>query len=70
MKKEEKFVLELPLKVEKWESDLLNKRYEYLRQIYNYAQSKLLRQFRYFEQMSEWKKCKSKSNISNSGKFL
>ena len=60
MKKEEKFVLELPLKVEKWESDLLNKRYEYLRQIYNYAQSKLLRQFRYFEQMSEWKKCKSK----------
>lgn len=58
----ENFVVELPLKVEKWQADLLDKRYELLRGIYNYVQSKLLRQFRYFEQMSEWKKCKTKKD--------
>lgn len=53
------FVLEMPLKVEKWQADILNKRYEYLRQIYNYVQGKLLRQFRYFEQMEEYQQCKT-----------
>ena len=55
----ENFVLELPLKVEKWQADILNKRYEYLRQIYNYVQQKLIRQYRYFEQMKEYRKCKT-----------
>lgn len=58
----ENFVVELPLKAEKWQADLLNKRYELLCGIYNYVQSKLLRQFRYFEQMSEWKNCKTKKD--------
>lgn len=53
----ENFVLELPLKVEKWQADILNKRYEYLRQIYNYVQRKLIRQYRYFEQMDEFRQC-------------
>ena len=56
------FVVELPLKIEKWQADLLGKRYELLRCIYNYVQTKLLRQFRYFEQMSEWKNCKTKKD--------
>lgn len=59
------FVIELPLKIEKWEADLINKRYELLRSIYNYAQNKLLRQFKYFEQMTEWKNCKTKKNKSD-----
>ncbi len=53
----EVFVLELPLQVEKFQTDILNKRYEQLRQLYNYVQGKLLRQYRYFEQMKEYQAC-------------
>ena len=56
---EEVFVLELPLRVEKYQADILNKRYEQLRQLYNYVQGKLLRQYRYFEQMEEFQACKN-----------
>ena len=55
----ENFVLELPLQVEKYQADVLNKRYEQLRQLYNYVQGKLLRQYRYFEQMKEYQGCKT-----------
>ena len=55
----EVFVLELPLQVEKYQADILNKRYEQLRQLYNYVQGKLLRQYRYFEQMKEFQECKT-----------
>ena len=55
----EVFVLELPLQVEKYQADILNKRYEQLRQLYNYVQGKLLRQYRYFEQMKEFQACKN-----------
>ena len=53
----EVFVLELPLQVEKYQADILNKRYEQLRQLYNYVQGKLLRQYRYFEQMKDYQAC-------------
>ena len=53
----EVFVLELPLQVEKYQADILNRRYEQLRQLYNYVQGKLLRQYRYFEQMKEYQAC-------------
>ena len=55
----EVFVLELPLQVEKYQADIINKRYEQLRQLYNYVQGKLLRQYRYFEQMKEYQACKT-----------
>ena len=55
----EVFVLELPLQVEKYQADILNKRYEQLRLLYNYVQGKLLRQYRYFEQMAEFRACKT-----------
>ena len=55
----EVFVLELPLQVEKFQADILNKRYEQLRQLYNYVQGKLLRQYRYFEQMKDYQVCKT-----------
>lgn len=55
----EVFVLELPLQVEKYQADILNKRYEQLRLLYNYVQGKLLRQYRYFEQMKEFQACKT-----------
>jgi transposase len=55
----EVFVLELPLQIEKYQADLLNKRYEQLRQLYNYVQGKLLRQYKYFEQMKEYQACKT-----------
>ena len=55
----EVFVLELPLQVEKYQADILNKRYEQLRQLYNYVQGKLLRQYKYFEQMKEYQSCRT-----------
>jgi len=55
----EVFVLELPLQVEKYQADILNKRYEQLRQLHNYVQGKLLRQYKYFEQMKEFQACKT-----------
>lgn len=55
----EVFVLELPLRVEKYQADILNKRYEQLRQLYNYVQGKLLRQYKYFEQMKDFRACKT-----------
>lgn len=54
----ENFVLTLPLKVEKWQADILDKRYELLRQIYNMVQQKLLRQYIYFSQQKAYKACK------------
>ena len=54
----ENFVLTLPLKVEKWQADILDKRYELLRQTYNMVQQKLLRQYIYFSQQKEYKACK------------
>ena len=55
----ETFVLTLPLKVEKWQADILDKRYELLRQIYNMVQQKLLRQYIYFSQQKAFKDCKN-----------
>ena len=54
----EPFVLTLPLKVEKWQADILDKRYELLRQVYNMVQQKLLRQYIYFSQQKEYKDCR------------
>ena len=45
--------------VEKYQADILNKRYEQLRQLYNYIQGKLLRQYRYYEQTKEFQACKT-----------
>ena len=53
---QEVFVIEFPLKVEKWQADILDKRYEHLRRIYNYAQDKLVRQYTYLIQMNEYRK--------------
>ncbi len=55
----ETFVLTLPLKVEKWQADILDKRYELLRQVYNMVQRKLIRQYIYFSQQKEFKDCRN-----------
>ena len=57
----EVFVIEFPLKVEKWQADILDKRYEHLRRIYNYAQGKLLRQYVYLAQTDAFRACKTKT---------
>ena len=59
---QETFVLELPLKAEKWQADILDKRYEYLRQIYNMVQQKLVRQYIYFSQQKAYRDCKNHKN--------
>lgn len=57
--KKEVFVLTLPLIVEKWQADILDKRYELLRQTYNMVQQKLLRQYIYFSQQKDYRACES-----------
>ena len=54
----EEFVLTLPLKVESWQADILNKRYEHLRRIYNMVQRKLLRHYIYLSQQKAYRQCK------------
>lgn len=54
----EEFVLTLPLKVESWQADILNKRYEHLRRIYNTVQRKLLRHYVYLSQQNAYRQCK------------
>lgn len=55
----EEFVLTLPLKVEKWQADILDKRYELLRLVYNMVQQKLVRQYIYFSQQKAYRDCKN-----------
>lgn len=54
----EEFVLTLPLKVEPWQADILNKRYEHLRRIYNMVQRRLLRHYIYLSQQKAYRQCK------------
>lgn len=54
----EEFVLTLPLKVELWQADILNKRYEHLRRIYNMVQRRLLRHYIYLSQQNVYRQCK------------
>ena len=54
----EEFVLTLPLKVESWQADILNNRYEHLRCIYNMVQRKLLRHYIYLSQQDAYRQCK------------
>ena len=55
----ENFVLTLPLRVNKCQADILDKRYELLRQMYNMVQQKLVRQYIYFSQQKAYKACES-----------
>ena len=56
----ETFIMELPLIVEKFQSDELDKRFEILRRIYNMAQNKLERQFCYLSKFKEYQECTTK----------
>ena len=55
----ENFVLTLPLRVNKCHADILDKRYELLRQMYNMVQQKLVRQYIYFSQQNAYKACEN-----------
>lgn len=57
---EETFIMELPLNVEKFQADELNKRFELMRRIYNSAQNKLERQHEYLLSFKEYKECNTK----------
>ena len=63
----EEFVLTLPLRVEKRHADILDKRYELLRQMYNMVQQKLVRQYIYFSQQKAYKACE---NFEQKRKFF
>lgn len=54
------FILELPLKVEQWQYDLLDKRFETLRKIYNSLLSKFSHRYYEMSKMKEYKEINDK----------
>lgn len=64
---DENFIMELPLTVEKFHYDELDKRFELMRRIYNSAQNKLKRQYEYLSSFKAYKECKTKKE---KGDFL
>ena len=68
MEQQQLFVLELPLKVEIWQADILNVRYELMRKMYNDARRILSHHFHYHvEKRKEFRSCKTNEEKS---KFL
>ena len=63
----ENFIMELPLTVEKFQYNELDKRFELMRRIYNTAQNKLKRQYEYLSSFKAYKDCKTKKE---KGDFL
>ena len=57
---ESDYVITFPLKVEKWQADILDQRYKLLCQLYNYAQTQLMRKYKWITQKKEYKECKNK----------
>ena len=58
------FVVKLPLKTEKWQEDILNRRFEYCEEIYNDMNSKMLKTFFYYKNFKEWKEIEECTNKS------
>lgn len=53
------YVITYPLKVEKWQADIIDQRLELLRQIYNYAISHLMGKYLWLTNTKTFKQCKS-----------
>ena len=55
MQTEEIFIVKLPLNVELWQQHILDRRFEYCREIYNNLRSKIIRILHYYQNTKEWK---------------
>lgn len=60
----ENYVLTFPLVTEKWQEDIIDKRFKLLKIIYNDFQSKMIRKYIYMSQLDTFKKCKTPIEIS------
>jgi hypothetical protein len=55
MQTEEIFIVKLPLEAELWQQHILDRRFEYCREIYNNLRSKIIRILHYYQNTKEWK---------------
>ena len=60
----ETFVVTFKLKTEKWQEDILDKRFEFLRRMYNYAQHFLLGQYNNLKNSEEYKLAEERAKES------
>ena len=67
---EEIFVIKLPLKTELWQEHILNRRFEYCREVYNCMRSKMLRVLFYYRTTREWKEIENVTDYKNKNKLI
>ena len=72
MKENEKdiFVVKLPLKTEMWQEHILDRRYEYCREIYNNMRKKMLRILFYYQKFPEWKEIEECTDYKKKNKLF
>lgn len=68
-KKEEVFIIKLPLKIEIWQQHILDNRFEYCREIYNCMRTKILRILSYYKNFKEWKEIEAITDYKQKNKL-
>ena len=64
------FVVKLPLKPEIWQQHILNKRFEYCREIYNNLIKKIKRILFYYQNTNEWKEIEKITDFKKKSKLI
>ena len=68
--KEEIFVVKFPLKTEIWQEHILNRRFEYCREIYNEMRKKVLRTLHYYQNFNEWKEIENTTDYKKKNQLV
>lgn len=66
----ETFIVKLPLITETWQEHIINKRFEYCREIYNAYRSKIIRILHYHQNTNEWKSFNTLTKFSERNKLI
>lgn len=66
----EMFVVKLPLKPQIWQQHILNRRFEYCREIYNNLVCKVKRTLHYYQNTNEWKEIEQVTDYKQKNKLV
>jgi hypothetical protein len=64
------FVVKFPLNTEIWQQHILDRRFEYCREIYNSMVSKIKRILHYYQNFNEWKEIEQTSDFKQKNKLV
>lgn len=70
MTDKEMFVVKLPLKPQIWQQHILNRRFEYCREIYNNLVTKTKRTLHYYQNTNEWKEIENLTDYKQKNKLV